>query len=108
MKHLFYIVAFCNISSLIASETPLDRSAITHIIHPIQNIFPNSEIYIALLNNSKRVIYRLNSDNSLVAHVSKSTYKENCIIIANKEINAPHMADFNYLKEKYLESNPTP
>lgn len=108
MKYIFYTLAFCNISFLLASETPLDRSAITHIVRPNQNIFPNSEIYIALLNNCKRVVYRLNSDNSLVAHESKSTYKEDCIIIANKEIGTPNIADFNYLKAKYLENNPTP
>lgn len=94
MKYIFYTLVFCNISLLVASQPPLNRSAITNIISPIQNLYPNSEMYAIHFSNGDRMVYRLNGDGTLVAHLtSNETTRE---IAANK-------ADFSYVKQQHLD-----
>lgn len=94
MEHIFYIAAFCNISLLVASQSPLNRSAITNIIRPIQNLYPNSEMYAIHFSNGDRIVYRLNSDNTLVAYLTSND--------TTKEIPA-EKADFAYVQQQHSD-----
>lgn len=83
MKQIFYTVVFCNISSLLASLSPIEKLNITKC--------PYSETYTLHCHNGDRMVFRPNNMYEAVVISNQST-----------RFTDSTPEDFNSIKQIYL------